>query len=95
MALKPGGRCFFEVYNKDFAIEHGVERTLFYDDGRNRFVPIDGDPEKLSVRLYNNDEWQALLNPHGLKIEKRENWGWKGDPQSPPARAEMIVARRC
>lgn len=94
LALKPGGKCLFEVYNKAFGLQHGVERILTYDSQQDRFVPSDGDPDKLSIRLYDHDQWGELLAAHGLEIISVTGWSWRGDPLPPPWRADLILAEK-
>jgi 2-polyprenyl-3-methyl-5-hydroxy-6-metoxy-1,4-benzoquinol methylase len=94
LALKPSGRCLFEVYNKEFALRHGIERQLFYDEQADRFVPKEPKPSGLTMRLYAHDEWRQMLSANGLRIIKMDGWNWKNDPPPPPWRADFIVAQR-
>jgi 2-polyprenyl-3-methyl-5-hydroxy-6-metoxy-1,4-benzoquinol methylase len=92
-ALKHGGRSLFEVYNREFALEHGVERRFFYDARANRFVDCsDRNPNGLSLRLYSRDEWESLLASAGLELLKTDGWSWPNDPPPPPWRADYLVA---
>lgn len=92
-ALKPGGRCLLEVYNREFAIQNGVENSLHYDPASDRFVPPIPIPGGLSgIRLYSPDQWTQMLASHGLRIVKTAGWSWPNDPPAPPFRADYIVA---
>jgi len=93
-ALKPGGRCLFEVYNKEFALAHGVENRYFYDEISGRFVSRGPEPAWNSLRLYAHNEWERMLRAHGLEIVKMDGWNWRGDPMPPPWRADYIVAQK-
>jgi SAM-dependent methyltransferase len=93
LALKADGRCFFEVYNKEFALSHGVENGYFHDERVDRFTTREQSGIQ-SVTLYSHDEWRSLLATHGLKITKMDGWNWKGDPGPPPWRADYIVATK-
>jgi len=93
-ALKPGGRCLFEVYNQEFALEHGVEGRLFWDGASGRFVPREGGRGGLGVRLYRDEAWREMLGREGLRILKKDGWRWPKDPEPPPWRADFIVARK-
>lgn len=93
-ALKPGGRCLFEVYNREFALEHGVERRLFLDRVSGRFVAREPERGGLSVRLYSHEEWREMLGRAGLGIMKMDGWRWPQDPEPPPWRADFIVAQK-
>jgi SAM-dependent methyltransferase len=93
-ALKPGGRCLFEVYNKEFALQHGVEGSLFYDQSVDRFVRRGDDRKGLSLRLYSHDEWEHMLGRKGLRIIRTDGWKWQKDPPPPPWRADLIVAQK-
>ena len=93
-ALKPGGRCLFEVYNKEFALSYPVENMFVYDNTCNLFL-AQGDYAYLPpVRLYALNEWNEMLNSLGLTIVGRDGWQWKNDPVPPPWRADFIVAQK-
>jgi 2-polyprenyl-3-methyl-5-hydroxy-6-metoxy-1,4-benzoquinol methylase len=94
LALKAGGRCLFEIYNKEFALRHGVEGVLFYDESSGRFVSKDAERMRLSMRLYSHDEWRRMLPTSGLAIVKMDGWKWQADPPPPPWRANLIVAQK-
>lgn len=93
-AVKPGGRCLFEVYNKQFALEYGVEGALFYDSELDRFVRKDAAQPGLTCRLYSHDEWERMLTDSGLRIIRMDGWKWADDPLPPPWRADLIVAEK-
>jgi len=96
LALKPGGRCLFEVYNKEFAIQHGIEREFLYHADTDRFYK-GGDPndEGLSVRLYSHKQWRQMLADCGMPLVSIGNgWNWNRDPDPPPWRADFIVAEK-
>jgi SAM-dependent methyltransferase len=96
-ALRTGGRCLFEVYNKEFALGHGVENAFFYDADLGRFAARAGGPAwaaGASVRLYSPHEWERMLASNHLEIVKRDGWHWNGDPDPPPWRADFIVAQK-
>ncbi len=93
-ALKPGGRCLFEVYNKEFALAHGVQRTYFYDAAIDRFAEKERRPGAITVKLYTHNEWEEMLSACGLTINKWDGWKGKGDPAPPPWRADYIVAEK-
>lgn len=95
IATKTGGRCLFEVYNKQFAMLHGIEGTLFYDASRDAFVPRDEKVDFAEMRLYCMEEWEQMLGHCGLRILKLDGWKWKKDPEPPPWRADIIVAQKC
>lgn len=92
-ALKPGGRCLFEVYNKEFGVRHKVENRFEFDAKRNVFV-APGDTALPTVRLYTDEEWNQMLEHHGLTIVSRDGWRWKDDPCPPPWRADFIIAEK-
>jgi SAM-dependent methyltransferase len=95
-ATKPGGRCLFEVYDKEFALRHGVEDRLVYDPGTDRFVRKSSEEGSglSSMRLYSLDQWRRMLAEHGLRIVQVDGWSWPKDPSPPPWRADMIVAQK-
>ncbi|HUU58089.1 MAG TPA: hypothetical protein VMZ50_00985, partial [Phycisphaerae bacterium] len=93
-ALKAGGRCLLEVYNKEFALQHGVERTLFYDESVDRFVAEASKSLLTGMKLYSREEWESMLGAHGLRITKRDGWNYQRDPNPPPWRADLIVAQK-
>ncbi len=94
-AVKPGGRCLFEVYNKEFAVEHAVEDKFTYDPGTDRFVRDKDTPNEIrSVKLYSHEEWQEMLAENGMQVVRMDGWKWKGDPNPPPWRADLIVAEK-
>ena len=92
-ALRSGGRCLFEVYNREFAMQHGVEGILSYDPLEDRFMPKNG-AGGLSLRLYSPEQWEQMLAAYGLLIVRRDGWSWRGDPPAPPHRADIIVAQK-
>lgn len=95
LALKPGGRCLLEVYNKEFSLSHGVEDHIFYDERLDRFIPR-GSPYGLAtgIKLYSHDQWRDMLAAHGLSIVKWDGWKHQRDPDPPPWRADIIVAEK-
>ncbi len=93
-ALKPSGRCLFEVYNKDFAKVHGVQGTYFYEAGSDRFVATHPAEAFRSWKLYSIEERERMLGANRLRIVKRYGWKWKQDPDPPPWRADYIIARK-
>lgn len=93
-ALKPGGLCLFEVYNKEFGMKHGVQNVAVYDPAMNVFVAKPPYPMKHPLRLYTETEWEHLLSQSGLAIVRRDGWRWMDDPEPPPWRADFIVARK-
>lgn len=66
-ALRPGGRLFLEVYNKTYAVQHGVERSLIYNANAGCFDGVLGH-DKLPARVYlfSPEEWQSILTNLGL-----------------------------
>ena len=66
-ALRPGGRLFLEVYNKTYALQHGVERWATYNADADCF---EGDvgPDKIRARVYlfSPEEWRSILTDVGL-----------------------------
>lgn len=66
-ALRPGGRLFLEVYNKTYALQHGVERSGTYNADADCF---EGDvgPDKIRARVYlfSPEEWRSILTDVGL-----------------------------
>lgn len=93
-ALKPGGLCLFEVYNKEFGIKHGVQNVAVYDPAMDVFVAKPPHSMKYALRLYTETEWKHLLFQSGLAIVRRDGWRWNGDPEPPPWRADFIVAKK-
>lgn len=93
-ALRTGGKCLFEVYDKAFALRNGIERRYHHDEHTNRFVLRDGAPDALAVRLYTRDEWDRMLRGAGLELVMTSGWNWKGDPEPPPWRANYFVAEK-
>lgn len=90
-ALMPGGKCLFEVYNKEFGLAHGVQDTFQYDACRGRFA-MEGEP--VTLKLYTHEEWRELLGAAGLAVVAMDGWNWPGDPDPPPWRADFIVAEK-
>ena len=91
-ALKTGGRCLFEVYNKEFALIHGTENTFFYDESLDRFVGK--KPGQITVKLYSHAEWEAMLADAHLRIVRTDGLNWRKDPAPPPWRVDYIVAEK-
>ena len=95
-SLKSEGRCLLEVYNKEFALAHGVENLYFYNQYNQRFelktqrhdLPIK------SVKLYSHEEWQKLLEKYKMGIFKVEGIPLINDPPGPPWRTDYIVAQK-
>ena len=95
--LKSGGRCLFEVYNKEFAVSRGIEDAYEYDQACDRFLLRKEMPGYSipSIKLYSHAEWEQMLTGHGMKIAGiGEGWKWKDDPAPPPWRADYIVAEK-
>lgn len=89
-ALKLKGRCLFEVYNKEFAIAHGIENSMYYDKEKDIFIS-----DKDKGKLYSHQELQDMLEQNKMKIISMEKgWSWKGDPVPPPYRADYIIAEK-
>jgi len=96
-ALKPGGRVLFEVYNKEFAITHGIEKKSFYDKTTDRFVvdrKLHPDMMIESVKLYTHDQWKDMLEENQMRITKMEGWKARRDPEPPPWRTDYIIAEK-
>jgi len=97
-ALRRGGRCLFEVYNKSFAQSHGIENRFVYDPVSDRFVvrpeAREAGGEINAIRLYSDEEWQRMLAAEGLTITPKDGWKWKGDPEPPPWRADPLAAAK-
>jgi len=94
-ALKPKGRALFEVYNKEFAITHGIEKKYFYDKTTDRFVvdrKLHPDMMIESVKLYTHEEWKDMLEENQMKIIKME--GSRGERDPEPRRIDFIVAEK-
>ncbi len=95
-SLKKGGRCLIEVYNKEFAMNHGVENKFFYDEATDRFLlkdefkPSPAD----SIKLYSEMQWRKMLGLHQLKIKLLNGWSFESDPLPPPYRMNFIVAQK-
>lgn len=66
-SLRPGGHLFLEVYNKTYAVRHGVERSLTYNADADCFEGVVGH-DKLPARVYllTPEEWQSILTDVGL-----------------------------
>jgi hypothetical protein len=94
LALKPSGRCLFEVYNKQFAKSHGIQGSHFHDKRSDRFLAKDPSASIKSWKLYSREQWQNMLGANGLKIVSTSGWKWNQDPDPPPWRADYIVARK-
>ncbi|KKM17743.1 hypothetical protein LCGC14_1672710, partial [marine sediment metagenome] len=93
-ALRAGGKFLLEVYNREFALHHGVEGILFYDASVDRFVRRGPDAAALSMRLYSLEELELMLANAGLRIVKTHAWNKPKDPAPPPWRADLIVAQK-
>ena len=95
-ALKPRGRCLFEVYNKEFAMKFGVENRFFYHNETDCFLlKEEYKPARLeSLKLYSIVEWRKMLGINQLKIVKTDGWSMEGDPGPPPHRVDFIVAEK-
>lgn len=93
-AVKPSGRCLFEAYNKEFAMSRGVQGSHFYDAVSDRFVAKDPTNPLRTLKLYSLEEWERMLRANALLIVKTDGWKWKHDPDPPPWRADIIVARK-
>lgn len=95
-SLKVGGRCLIEVYNKEFALRHGVENKYFYDEPNDRFLIKDEfkpSPAE-SIKLYSEMQWRKMLGLYGLKIRNFDGWSFDGDPSPPPYRMNYIIAQK-
>ncbi len=97
-ALKKGGRCLLEVYNKEFAIKNSIENKFFFNQEDDWFYP---DPENLALKdrkmqLFSHKEWQEILPKHGFKIISlaEQGWHWKNDSNDLPFRGEFIIMER-
>ena len=73
-ALKPGGRLFFQVYHKDWAVKHGIEGFLAYTAKKNLFEGrlkkiICGQKRELKVTmdLMTIEEWKNVLESMRLE----------------------------
>ncbi|MCL2647664.1 MAG: hypothetical protein FWD61_11755 [Phycisphaerales bacterium] len=73
-ALRPGGRLLLEVYDKQFALEHGIEGKLRWHQEVERFegeIASPGGPEgrtiRMSMELRSTDEWHRTLQELGLE----------------------------
>jgi len=94
-ALKPGGRMLLEVYNRTFAVTHGIETCLHYDPATDRFIENKPKEEPTeSIGPPSNDELEGMLARNSLKVIKRDGWKWPEDPDPPPWRADIIVAEK-
>lgn len=89
-ALRPEGRLFLEVYNKTYAVQHGVERSLTYNADADCF---EGDigPDKLPARVYlfSPEEWGPILTDVGL-TDVCIYANWADEPQRLPCSAKII-----
>lgn len=95
-ALKAGGRCLFQFYNKAFAMQHGIEDRYFYDQAQDLFL-LDHSVDDLPVRtikLYTPDEWRYMLDSVNMKIIRTDSSGLPDDPQEGPARVNYLVAEK-
>lgn len=96
-ALKAGGRCLFQFYNKSFAIHHGIEDRYIYNQSENLFV-LDQPNHELpikQIKLYSEEEWRQMLKPVKMKIIKEDASRLPGDPQNGPARVNYLVTEKC
>jgi len=65
-ALRPGGRLLLEVYDKAFALEHGIEGKLRWYPETNRFEgeitsAPEGHPIQMSMELRTANDWHQTL----------------------------------
>lgn len=95
-SLKAGGRCLIEVYNKDFAINHGIENKYFYNKTTDRFHIKDGCklPTAESVKLYSEMQLRKMMGLQRLKIKSFEGWSFDKDPSPPPYRMNYLIAQK-
>ncbi len=95
-ALRPGGRCLFQFYNKDFAIHHGIENCYYYDHHQDIFM-LDSANQELSItriKLYSVEEWQRMLDRVKMKVIIEASSRFPEDPQHGPARVDYLVAEK-
>ena len=95
-SLRVGGRCLIEVYNKEFALQYGIEKKYFYNETTDRFhikdefkpIPIE------SIKLYSEMQWRKMMGLHQLKIKNFDGWSFDSDPSPPPYRMNYIIAQK-
>src|SRR3989339_700838 len=92
-SLRPGGRLLLEVYNKEFAKNHGVQDTFFYNENLNSFVSKDDHKGPIkSLKLYSHEELTEMFRTNQLKLVKSlKAWGYPNDPEGPPWRADYFI----
>lgn len=95
-SLKPGGRCLIEVYNKEFALNNGIENKYFYNEATDRFQikdefkPVQAE----SIKLYSEIQWRKMMGLYQLKIKSIDGWSFENDPSPPPYRMNYIIAQK-
>lgn len=94
--LALGGKCLFEVYNKEFARYHGIENTYAYDAGTDRFtVAQHAEGASVpSIKVYARQEWHDMFAQAGLELTAESGWSLPGDPSPPPHRVDLLVVRK-
>jgi len=95
-ALKTGGRCLLQFYNKSFAVQNGIEHRYSYDSSLDLFLakPDFHDLSITRIKLYSDEEWLEMLTQSGFKIVRKAVSRVPGDPQQGYARIDYIVAER-
>jgi ubiquinone/menaquinone biosynthesis C-methylase UbiE len=93
-ALRPGGRFLLEVYTKEFAVRHGIEKKYTYSSARDVFVWRGGPPGVGVIRLYSRERLIKTLDSRGLRLIGEERWRRRGDPPGPPFRGWVLLCLR-
>ena len=98
-ALRPHGRLLLEVYNRQFAIDHGVENRYLYDGVRDIFVDreISADgvcSEGDTINMLPSADLDQMLETNGLVVIASSGTKWPKDPEPPPWRIDFLVAEK-
>ena len=92
-ALGKEGRFLLEVYTKEFAVLHGLERRYVYSPDTGTFVWPDAPPGVLPIRVYSREELLGMLGCRGFQLQREKTWSWRDDPPGPPFRGWMSTWR--
>ena len=90
-ALRPGGRFLLEVYTKEFAVRHGIERKLVYSQEQDLFFCRDGGADGPVMRLCSRERLLEMLASRELHLIREETWSWADDPPGPPFRGWVLA----
>lgn len=93
--LKPAGTFLLECYNKESAIQNGIEDTYFYNPLTDSFESSEGQNKTISsLILFTDDDFNEMFSQAGFEIISRDGWRFSNDPQTSPWRANYIVGKK-